>query len=553
MGSLSISRRLFLILLVIIVTFSLVVGQNLRAERASIVAEREAKIREMVAAAMSMIKAAAASGESTEAAQSRAKTAIGAMRWGSGEYYTIYGDDGVSIVHPNAKNIGVNRIQVADPAGKLFVHDQIEAATHGGGFTAYLNPRATGGPPSPKLSYSEFYEPWHWVISSGVYTDDIDDAMYREAIFTCLFAAGLLALTSVAIWLIARSIAKPLAQLSAAVERLADGDLEVELEASDRRTEIGRIVNAVRVFRDALAGNHKLAEEAERQKTIAEQQRRAAALTTADAFEATVGGIVVEVSTATTQMASSAAEFAETAERTTLEAKAVFAATEEASERIQTIAAGTQELNASVQEIARQAASSATISRQAVSEAEQTRQNLTGLSQSAERIGEVVTLINDIAAQTNLLALNATIEAARAGEAGRGFAVVAGEVKSLAAQTATATDDIRSQVEGMRAATESFVAALGNITQTIVQIDSVSTSIAGAVEQQQAATLEIARNTEYAAQSSSTVLHTVLSVQQSAERTGQEAQTMIAATSNLSGKTQMLRREVDSFLATVRG
>ncbi len=161
-------------------------------------------------------------------------------------------------------------------------------------------------------------------------------------------------------------------------------------------------------------------------------------------------------------------------------------------------------------------------------------------------------MINDIAAQTNLLALNATIEAARAGEAGRGFAVVAGEVKSLAAQTATATDDIRAQVQGMRAATESFVAALGHITQTIVQIDSVSTSIAGAVEEQQAATLEIARNTEYAAQSSSTVLHTVLSVQQSAERTGQEAQTMIAATSNLSGKTQMLRREVDSFLATVR-
>ncbi len=552
MGSLSISRRLFLILLVILVTFSLVVGQNLRAERASIVAEREGKIREMVAAAVSIVKAAASSGESTEAAQSRAKTAIGSMRWGSGEYYTIYGDDGISIVHPNPKNVGVNRIQATDPAGKLFVRDQIEAATHGGGFTAYLNPRATGGPASPKLSYSEFYEPWHWVISSGVYTDDIDDAMYRETIFTCLFAAGLLALTSLAIWLIARSIAVPLGRLSDAVEQLAGGDLNVELETANRRTEIGRIVNAVRIFRDALAGNRKLAEEAERQKMNADQQRRVAALTTADAFEATVGGIVVEVSTASTQMASSAAEFAETAERTTLEAKAVFAATEEASERIQTIAAGTQQLNASVQEIARQAASSATISRQAVSEAEQTRETLTSLSQSAERIGEVVTLINDIAAQTNLLALNATIEAARAGEAGRGFAVVAGEVKSLAAQTATATDDIRAQVQGMRAATESFVAALGHITQTIVQIDSVSTSIAGAVEEQQAATLEIARNTEYAAQSSSTVLHTVLSVQQSAERTGQEAQTMIAATSNLSGKTQMLRREVDSFLATVR-
>lgn len=366
-----------------------------------------------------------------------------------------------------------------------------------------------------------------------------------------LLAVGLL-VAGVVSFLIIRSIVGPVNSMTEAMGSLAEGNLETKVPALDKTDEIGEMAQAVQVFKDNAIRTKEMEAEAEKQKHKTEEEKRQLMLKMADDFEASVGGVVDTVSSASTEMQSSASTLSATAEQTSQQAATVAAASEEASTNVQTVASASEELSSSISEISRQVAQSTQIASAAVSEVDGANDKVKGLAEAANKIGEVVALITDIADQTNLLALNATIEAARAGDAGKGFAVVASEVKNLATQTAKATEEISSQISGIQGATQEAVGAIESIGGTINQMNEIASTIAAAVEEQGAATQEIARNVEQAAAGTGEVSANITGVNQAADETGKSAEEMLSAATELSQQAEILRGEVDKFLVNIR-
>lgn len=351
---------------------------------------------------------------------------------------------------------------------------------------------------------------------------------------------------------IARGIVNPVTGMTETMYRLAGGDKAVDVPALENKDEIGEMARAVQVFKENAIKVDNLQREQEEAKKHAEAERRKALLDLASGFEAGVKGVVNGVSTAATEMRSTAEAMSATAEETQRQSTAAAAAAEQASTNVQTVASAAEELSSAIAEIGRQVTESARISGEAVTEAERSNQMVASLANAAQRIGEVVSLITDIASQTNLLALNATIEAARAGEAGKGFAVVASEVKNLANQTAKATDEISGQINSIQGATKETVEVIKTISGTIGRISEIASAIASAVEEQSAATQEIARNVQQAAAGTQEVTSNITGVTQAASETGQAANQVLVSAKDLSKNSDTLRAEVDKFLATVR-
>ncbi len=352
--------------------------------------------------------------------------------------------------------------------------------------------------------------------------------------------------------LLARSITGPLGRITATLKALATGDRSLQVPETDRRDEIGEMAKAAQVFKDNLIEADRLRAEQEELKRRGDAEKKDAMYRMADEFEVSVKNIVGSVSSASTELQGTARSMSATAEETSRQATTVAAASEQASTNVETVASAADELSASIGEISRQVSESANIAAAAVADAERTNTKVQALAESAQRIGDVVKLINAIASQTNLLALNATIEAARAGEAGRGFAVVASEVKSLASQTAKATDDISAQIKEIQGATADSVDAIRGITGTIGRINEIAGSIASAVEEQGAATKEIARNVQQASRGTNDVSSNITGVMQAANETGAAATQVLGAAGELARNAETLRGQVDSFIAKVR-
>jgi len=340
--------------------------------------------------------------------------------------------------------------------------------------------------------------------------------------------------------------------LTSDMRDLASGDLSIDIPARDRNDEVGRMADAVQIFKENAIERVRLEAEAKEAEIRAEQEKQQAMVDLADRFEANVGDVLKSVTSSTTELDATATSMSEVADRSLEQTTAVASASEQASVNVQTVASASEELSSSIAEISRQVAESSRITSDAVAQAENTNHSVASLNDAAQKIGDVVDMINDIASQTNLLALNATIEAARAGEAGKGFAVVASEVKNLATQTAKATEEIGSQISAMQQETTDAVDALGGITDTIGRIDEIAASVASAVEQQSAATQEITRNVEEASRGTQEVNVNIAAVSSASKETGTASTQVQVASQELAGQADQLNNAVTAFLDEIR-
>ncbi len=448
---------------------------------------------------------------------------------------------------------GTDRSANKDTNGKLITGSMIEVLkTADEGTTTYYYPKPGQTESLPKLTYVKKFKPWDAFMATGVYTDDID-AEFRTALGHLGLAALLLmAIAGGMVYAVNRNITSSLGSLKGKMEKLAAGDLTVAIDEARRRDEIGEMARTVEVFRENAQQVAHLQQEQDELKKKGEQDKKQAMQQLAGTFETKVRGIVDGVSGAASEMQKMARSMSATADGSRQQSLAAASGANQATANVQTVAAASEELSTSITEIGRQVTQASTVSRKAADEGERTNKTVSGLSESAQRIGEVVALINDIASQTNLLALNATIEAARAGEAGKGFAVVASEVKSLANQTAKATEDIRAQVAAIQAETRSAVDAIQGISKTILEVNEISSSIATAVEEQTAATQEITRNVQEAASGTQEVSRNMGSVTEAVEQAGSTASQVLSAADRLAKQAMTLRTEVDQFVETIR-
>lgn len=350
----------------------------------------------------------------------------------------------------------------------------------------------------------------------------------------------------------AQAIFKPLQSMMQAMRQLADGNTATEVPYTDRVDEIGDMAKSVQVFKENAIKVSQLAEEQKKQEEKARVDKQKAMQDLASSFEANVKNVVDMVASAATQMDATSRSVANIAENSQSKLSALSGQIDSATRNVQTVASATSQLSAAVNEINKQVTRATSITSTAVEEAKKADTTVQSLTEAAQKIGEVVEMINSIAAQINLLALNATIEAARAGEAGKGFAVVASEVKNLATQTTKATEQIGQYISSIQGATGETVNVIKVIGRTIDEINQISTTIAAAVEEQSVSTQDIANNVQQAAQSTEEVSRNASDVTTTSKETGESANQMMAATTELSRQSEVLRREVDKFLSGVR-
>jgi methyl-accepting chemotaxis protein len=556
---LTIRRKIWLLVGLMVPALAIMVVLAAGVIHRSMVDDRIDKVRSIVDTSYGLVKQAqddVAAGKIThDQALERVRNELHAMRYGQGDYVLVSTLDGVVLAHGgNPALEGQNLSEIKNAKDPLFFTRMRDVARSpvGEGSTTLWFPRAGQSEPLEKLMYVKAFAPWGGFVASGVYDEDIAAEYAKVMRQLGLVALALLAVLGAIATLIGRSITRAMAGLKDRMTRLSGGDLAIEIVETDRSDEIGEMAQAVLIFRDNALAMRQLEREQAEMKAESERDKQRTQQELANSFERRTGGIVGALASAAAEMQATARAMSVAASGAREQAVAVANGADLASGNVQTVAAAAEQLAASIDEIGRQVTAASATTQRAADQSQATNTSIAGLATSARKIGEVVKLINDIASQTNLLALNATIEAARAGDAGKGFAVVASEVKSLATQTARATEDIRTQITAIQGETESAVEAIRSIAATILDVNEISASIAAAVEEQSAATREITRNVHQAASGTQEVSHHISGVSEAVDHAGAAASQVLTAADGLAGQSEALRGEVDRFLASIR-
>jgi methyl-accepting chemotaxis protein len=487
-------------------------------QQSSIMAERQDATRSVVQVALGVVEyfgELEKSGQMTKAeAQKSAMDAVRTLRYSGQEYFWINDMHPTMIMHPFKPELdGTDLTENADPNGKhLFVEFVKEVQAHGAGFVDYLWPKPGAADPQPKVSYVAGYEPWGWVIGSGVYVDDVQTAAFAASLWVLAGGGVVILLVLLAAWLVERSIR---GQLVTARRALDSGNLATRLPVGNGRTELGRLAAALNATLDrsmAVAGNVRKA--------------------------------IGQLNESADRLVESSGQLAAGAERAAQQTAEVVVSAQQVSTGMDLVATGSQQMGASIGEIAQNTHAVAKIAGEAVELAESTNAAVQALGQSSAEIGSVVKVIKAIAEQTNLLALNATIEAARAGDAGKGFAVVAGEVKELAEETARATGDISGRVESIQDAVRKAATEISQIGETIARVSDFQVTIAGAVEEQNATAAEMAHSVADAADGGRQIARSLDEMQQVAGRTNRDLESIRSAARQLADLARDLEGSV---------
>jgi methyl-accepting chemotaxis protein len=515
-------------------------------------AERVEMVRHLDEVAVTMVKAAyarAQSGEMTEAAaQKMVKDQLRIMRWGTGEYYYVHDYDGTNIVHGGKpEREGQNFLNFVDPSGRQIIKEQIESARNATGAVIALSPvgRAGSTDPTTKLSYAIAFDPWRWAISTSTFVDDIE-ARFAEVAWQFFSIAVLVGLFMMGCaWWLSRKITKPLGRLVQFTEQpLSEAPTSEFARDLRLKDEIGTVARALQVFKEKSAEAERLRGEVDVQKSEADASRRQALAGMVKTVETETDTAVTGIDSRMTAMTEAAAVMSRSAGLVGASSQTVAAASAQALANAQTVASATEQLSSSIREISVQVSNATKATTVAVGRSDHARTTIATLAEAVARVGQVTTLISEIASQTNLLALNATIEAARAGEAGRGFAVVASEVKNLATQTARSTEEINRQIHEIQSITQETVRGMDEVSGTVRTIDEIASSIAAAVEQQHAATSEIARNVTETANGAREVSTRIAEVSGEATRLGDEAGRVHSYASDVTEAVSSLRRVI---------
>jgi methyl-accepting chemotaxis protein len=647
----SVGAKIYMIVLLSFLGFAAVISIQLRQLDRALEDQKRSEILHLAQVALQIVKdeyAAAQKGaQTTEQAQKRAAERVATLRYGEDDYFWINDLHPRMVMHPIKRELnGRDLSDFKDPDGKrLFVEFAAVTKRNGQGYVDYLWPKPGADRPQPKFSYVIGFEPWGWVIGTGVYVDDLRAQVWSSA--SLGVAIGIVVILTTAAFgvFMARSMSRAIRGVTSALDELAAGHAETSVTDTGRRDEIGDIVRtylklkseiflsirlkqmvegmpigvmsadaargwtidymnpafkaifapvqhalpvpvegmlgqSIDIFHKNPAHQRAILEDASRYpmstkirfadrtfglnlSAIRDSEGRVTGAMVswqditkmqliADRFEEQVQSVVGIVGNSSVELQQHASQMTGLAAQTEAQAIEGTEAAKSATTSVESVAASAQGLLSSISEIGRQVTQSNEIATQAVEDARRADKIMRSLDEAAQKIGQIVDLIGTIAGQTNLLALNATIEAARAGEAGRGFAVVASEVKSLATQTAKATEEIVSQVHAIQHSTNDAVESIGSISMVIEKLSSISSTIASAVEEQTSATQEIARNAQQTSAGTQGVLTTISEVSQATRQTGEASRGMLGSADRLMGQAETLKGAVEEFLVEIR-